>query len=270
MNPPAGEQGLSSSNEDHNDMRSSLQGSNPPRPSNADGQRGGPQRADCARGGLAKRLVIVLGEPVSTDDPALWGRRGAAARRERRLLLARAGEQPDHTSVALVASRLMIKTVRLIRLPAQFELDGPRSRPRRRILDRNGVFERLRVGPGPAFDEVQVLPRSLEVRLRAEIGDVDHERVALPAATRVSPPLPHVRREMRAAGDRDRARPALPLTHIVENRYRSGRLDDPAVAREIRQVPTHAPFAQAEVFRTVGAIEKGELRHVMRSLLCEP
>src|SRR5439155_10671033 len=53
-------------------------------------------------------IAILLGEPVSTDDPALCGRMGTAACGERLVLLARSSEQPDHPGVPLVATGFIV------------------------------------------------------------------------------------------------------------------------------------------------------------------
>ena len=91
-----------------------------------------------------------------------------------------------------MAPGLLIDSIRGVVLFVVFLLDGPGSRPRRWILDRDGVLDRVRVETCPPFDEMQVFLGSLEVRLGAEIGDVDDQRIALPASSRVAPPLAHM------------------------------------------------------------------------------
>ena len=73
-----------------------------------------------------------------------------------------------------------------------FLLDGPGSRPRGWILDRDAVLDGARIQTCPAFDEMKIFLGSLEVGLWAEIGDVHHQRIPLPVASRVAPPLAHV------------------------------------------------------------------------------
>src|SRR3989442_15998130 len=104
---------------------------------------------------------------------------------------------------------------------------------------------------------MQVLAGPLEGRLGGEIGHIDDQRIALPAATRIPPPLPDVRRQMRPVGHGDNALPPLPLTRIVENRNGPGRLhnlqEKTSGAAKIGQDGRHTTLAQASVLWTVGA-----------------
>src|SRR5687768_4163182 len=111
----------------------------------------------------------------------------------------------------------------------------PWSGPHRRILDPDRVLERVRVKARPPFDEVQVLVGTLEVGLWREIRHVDDQRLALPPAARIPPPLADVRRKMRSVGDRDEAIPPLSLPRVVENRELSAGLHDATETAEIRQ-----------------------------------
>src|SRR5215471_5834793 len=61
--------------------------------------------------------------------------------------------------VAFNAAWFGINPVLLVALLAELLVDGPRSGPHRRILERDLVGERRRPGARPALDEVQVLPR---------------------------------------------------------------------------------------------------------------
>src|SRR2546422_6950324 len=111
-----------------------------------------------------------------------------------------------------MAPRLVVDPVRLIVLPGIFLPDGPRFRPRGRIFYCDGVLDRVRSSALPAFDQMTVLAGSHEVGLGAEIGDIDHQRIALPSAARIAKALPDISRKMRAAVDRDNALPPLPLS----------------------------------------------------------
>ena len=182
----------------------------------------------------SQRIHAAFGAEIGRRCPSC--RVGAFARRERVVPRRASAEQHRRQAVVpLVAPRLVVDPIRLLVLPAHFLLHGPRFRPRRRILDRHGVLERLRVHARPAFDQVQVLARALEVDLRREVRDVDDQRVAFPVAARVAEPLPDRRREVRALLDRDDALPPLALADVVEDRHGSGRLHDPAVAAEVGQ-----------------------------------
>src|SRR5437899_7451430 len=136
------------------------------------------------------------GKP-SASRAAQCGRIRTSARRERTLLCARARKQRSHAEVPLVTPGLLIDAICLIALLVQLQLHGPRSGPRCRILDRDGVFERVRIEPCPAFNQMQVFAGSLEVRFRSEIGDVDDQCIPLPMTAGVSPPLAQVGGKMR-------------------------------------------------------------------------
>jgi hypothetical protein len=51
-------------------------------------------------------------------------------------------------------------------------------------------------GPRPAFDQMKVLAGTKKFSFRAEIRDVDHEGIAIPAATRVAVPLTDTGRQV--------------------------------------------------------------------------
>ena len=85
------------------------------------------------------------------------------------------------------------------------------------------VVERIGSDAAPTFDEMQVLPGAFEVRPVAEIRGVDHQRVALPMATRVAQPLADVLIEMPSPIERDDAG----LVHLLlKNRHVSRSLHD--------------------------------------------
>ena len=75
-------------------------------------------------------------------------------------------QQAGQAEVALDAARLGVEPVFLVALQREFLLDGPGLRPHRRIRDRHDVGERLRPGPRPALDQMQVLARALIIGLR--------------------------------------------------------------------------------------------------------
>ena len=128
--------------------------------------------------------------------------------------------------------------------------------PHRRVFDRHHIFEGLRTRPGIALDHMEVLARALKIRLRAEIGDVDHQGVALPMAAGVPVPLADAPRQMRAAVHDDVALAALALAHVVEHRHSARRLHDAAeaVAADLRHARGQAAIRQRAVLRAVMAI----------------
>src|SRR5262249_54466268 len=139
---------------------------------------------------------------------------------------ARRQHQPRMAIVSFDAARLVIYSVFPLVLSGELLLDGPRPRPHRRILDRDGIFERIGAGPHPTLNEVQILTRALKVGLRTEVRHVDDERVAVPVTARVAIPLADVGRQVRASVHDDVALPSLALTHVVEDRNAAGRLHD--------------------------------------------
>src|SRR5476649_1138724 len=149
------------------------------------------------------------------------------------LLLGTGARQPPVDRVVpLDAPGLLVDPVELIVLLRVLLDDGPRSCPRRLILDRDFVIDRLRTGTGPAFDQMQIsLIGSSEVRLAAEIRDVDNQRVTFPVAARIPKPESDGRGEMRTSVHRDRAVPTLPLAGVIENRHASRCLRDLPDAR---------------------------------------
>src|SRR5262245_43886462 len=99
--------------------------------------------------------------------------------------------------ISLDAARLVVNSILLFALPAEFLLYGPGPRPHRGIFDCDGVVEGGRACPCPAFDHMQVLARATIIVLRTEVRNVDHERIALPAAARVAVPLADAGRQVR-------------------------------------------------------------------------
>src|SRR5215470_15930523 len=131
-------------------------------------------------------------------------------------------QQSRETVVSLDAARLIIYSVFLVVLQREFLLGSPWPHPHGRIIDCYGIFKRRGAGPCPAFDHMQIFARSLEIGLRTEIRHVDHQRIALPVATRVAVPLANSSRQMRTAVHHDIALPALALTDVVEHRDAAG------------------------------------------------
>src|SRR5471030_2079950 len=124
-------------------------------------------------------LLIGVGRVCRRDGVDRCGI-GAPALGVDPLDITHARQQPDHPEVLFVTPRLLVDAIELVALLRIFLLHRPRPRPRRRIAYRDDVLERVRAGAGPAFGEMQVLAGSAEFRPRAEVADVDNERVALP------------------------------------------------------------------------------------------
>src|SRR5258707_8230800 len=173
-------------------------------------------------------------------------------------------KQPGETIVSFDAARLGIYSVFLVVLPDEILLGRPGPRPHRRILDRYGIFKRVRPRPRPPLDHVKILARPLKIGLRTEVRYIDDECIALPMAARVAVPLANTGRQMGAPVHEDIALPALALTHVVEHRDAAGCLHDAPEADAIcdrskradLRHPTHqAAHRQRGVLRTVIAID---------------
>src|SRR5262249_24299523 len=155
-------------------------------------------------------------------------------------------------------------------LPGELLADGPGPRPHGGVFDGDFVFERIRAGPRPTLDQVEVLARALKIGLRAGICHVDDERINFPMPARVAIPLADVGRQVRAPVHDDVALPALPPTHVVEYRDASGGLHDPPEASAERGSKFGQPLGQAAVrqraiLRAVVAIDAPEVaREVAR------
>src|ERR1051326_1460063 len=92
-------------------------------------------------------------------------------------------QQPRQAVIPLVAARLIINSVRRIALLLQLLLDGPWSRPRRRVVQGDHILDGIRVETRPSFHQMQIFVRSLKIEFRREVRDVYDERVALPMAS---------------------------------------------------------------------------------------
>src|SRR5580658_4981197 len=179
------------------------------------------------RSALLQRILL---NGQHATDVVVGSRIGTSSLRKGALFHAPAMEQPGQAIVSLDAARLVINSVLLLALPSEFLLGSPWLRPHGRIFDRNLVCEGLRVGARPPLDQVQVLARPLKIGFRAEVGHVDHERVALPMTTRVAEPLADVGRQVGAPVHNNIALPPLALIHVVEDRDAAGGLHDSAKA----------------------------------------
>src|SRR5262249_50883784 len=183
---------------------------------------------------------------------------GTATLRKREIFDPASVEQTGKALIAFDAARLGVESVLSVTLSGEFLLDGPGPGPNGRIFDRDLVGEGHRPRARPALHEMQVLARALVVGFRTEVGYVDHQRVALPMATRVAVPLADVRRQVGAAVHDDVALPPLSLAHVVEHRDPARRLHDPAetagVAAKLRQSASQAALPQRTVLRTIVAI----------------
>src|SRR5258705_8192034 len=168
-------------------------------------------------------------------------------------------QQPRQAIISFEAARLVINSVLLLALLGEFLLGGPRTRPHRRIFDRDGVFEGLRPGARPTLDQMKILARALIIGLRTEVRHVDDEAVTLPMTARIAVPLSDVSGKMRAPVQADVALPSLSLTHVVEHRDAAWCLHDAAEAAAERRSKFGQPAGQTTlrqrgVFRTVMAI----------------
>src|SRR5713226_8905027 len=151
-----------------------------------------------------KRLLQLVKIPFFKRSECVRGivgraRIGAAPLGKGLLLGTRAPQPSLDRVIPLVTPRLLVDPIELVALLPEFPLSSPRSRPRCRIVYGDDVFNRGRANAGPAFDEMQVLAGLDVVRLVAEIGHVDDQRIPLPVTARVQPTEPDRRGKMRAA-----------------------------------------------------------------------
>src|SRR5713226_7011925 len=182
-----------------------------------------------------------------------------SALRKGEVFHARSQQQRREGIVSFDATRLVIRFVFLVALFGELLFNGPWPRPHGGIFDRDDVLERGWPSPRPALDQVQVLTRTLKIGFPAEVRDVDHERIALPVATRVAKPLADVGRQVRTSVHDDVPLPPLPLTHVVEHRDAAGCLHNSAEAPAVRGSKFGQPAGQAAVrqgviLRTIMAI----------------
>src|SRR5437016_886367 len=224
--------------------------------------------------GQSPGIASVLWWRCSTaGGVVLGGRIRTATLGESFLCSARVREHANQSVIALVTPSL-IDLILLIAVSPQL-LDGcPGSRPRRRILHRHLERERIRIDTSVAFDQMQVLSGSLEVRLLREIGDVHDQRIPLPPAKRISVPLADVVGQMRTVRDRDDPTEPLPLADIIVNRHSSRRLHNPRHTAEApgleqhRQAVSETALWSTTVLWAVGAIDAVQV--VVRRALGSP
>src|SRR5579864_1959123 len=84
-------------------------------------------------------------------------------------------EDSCHAVVPLVAGVLEDRALG----PDAGDLGGPRLSERRRVIDREGIEERIRIDTREALDQVHILAGAAEGGLVGEVGGVDHQGVAL-------------------------------------------------------------------------------------------
>src|SRR5262245_27888669 len=92
----------------------------------------------------------------------------------------RALEDAGHRVVALVAG--VFEDRNPVGLTAHRPRGGPFLRERLRIVDGEFVVEVVRVAQAVPLDQPERVPRSLKIGSRIEVGRLDDERIALPAA----------------------------------------------------------------------------------------
>src|SRR6188472_124240 len=112
------------------------------------------------------------------------------------LVGAGAAEDVSHRVVSLVTG--VFENLSLLVVALQRDANRPRLRERRRIVDGDGVVDRIGVDAREALDETQRLARSSEVGLVREVRRLDHKRVAFPVTARISQILPNALADVRA------------------------------------------------------------------------
>ena len=105
----------------------------------------------------------------------------------------------------------------------------PWRRPRFRIIDRDLIKQRIRLGAGEALDQAErvahgdVAPVTAGPESAVEVGGFDDERITIPAAAGIAHVSPDGGREVRSSIERDES--SL-VDHLVANRHETGRLHD--------------------------------------------
>ena len=102
-------------------------------------------------------------------------------------------EESGHAVVPFVTRVLVQRSVVLI----QRDVRRPRLGPRGWIVDSKAIIDQVRASPREPLDQVQVLGRSLKLRLRVEVRRFNDEGLPLPVTTRIAVPLTDVRRQRR-------------------------------------------------------------------------
>src|SRR2546428_2711019 len=135
------------------------------------------------------------------------------------LLCAGAREGVVQTIIPFVTRVLKYRTY--ILLPRY--LCGPGSGPRRRIVGREVIADRVLGHAREALGQTHVLARALEREFVRQIRRFDHQRLALPMTAVAPRPLPDVWRQVRTSVERN---DADVVEHLGENHHVSGRLHD--------------------------------------------
>src|SRR5712671_224422 len=178
----------------------------------------------------ARYLQRILLNARSADSLVFCHWVGTSSLRKGGLFHARSTHQPRKGIISLDATRLVIDSIFLLALPGELPLDGPWPHPHGRIVDRDLISNLSRAGARPAFDHMQVLPRTPKISLRTEVRHVDDESISLPVASRIAKPLADVGRQMRAPVHDDVPLIPLALAHVVEDGDATGCLHDPPEA----------------------------------------
>ena len=135
-------------------------------------------------------------------------------------------------------------------------LGRPGPRPRRRILDRELITDRLLVDAREALGQPHVLARALKCELVGEIRRFDNQRLALPVTAVAPRPLPDVSGQMRPAIERN---DADVVEHLGKNHHVARHLHDlvrvvVGPAKHRRTVAVHQDAAGAERFVLDGIV----------------
>ena len=133
------------------------------------------------------------------------------------------------------------------------QLDGPRPRPRVGVVQGDLVAQHVGGDPRVALDEVEVLGRAAEARLRRVVRRLDDEGVPFPAPAGVAGPLPDAVVDVRPVVERDHA---AEVAHLLEDRHVGRRLQELEVAvvarPHARRLEVQAAVAEGAVLGSVG------------------
>ena len=186
--------------------------------------------------GFVKALQVRLAVRRPADiGHSCWRSRGRAGaggghRRRRRGSIARIPGSllTRERAVRLFGFRLadVLEKPVPIRAPVQSDADGPRLREDFRILDGRFVLNRVGVGHAVSLDHVErvavKIARHVEPGFVVVVGDVHHQRVAVPSAARIAHPGIDVG-GVRAAVGVDQAIDQRPLERDGDGARASGR-----------------------------------------------
>src|SRR5215510_12797850 len=104
----------------------------------------------------------------------------------------RTGEDTCHSVIPFVTG-VLVKRCRYL---FHGNFAGPGFRPRRRIVDRELIEERVFIGACEAFDDTQFLTRSSETRFVAEIRGFDDKGFTFPMTARIPHQRAHILRNV--------------------------------------------------------------------------